>query len=245
MLAGFILTMTFPALPNLESTGDPSIDVALAIAGRFSDAEINAVYKAIALRRDIRHFRPGHVPEEQLSRLIEAARRGPSVGFMQPWRFIRVTDFDLRRAIHALIEEERVRTARTLGEREDEFMRLKVEGVLECAEVLVAALMDGRERHVFGRRTLPEMDLASVACAIQNLWLAARAEGVGMGWVSLFDPAALAELLGMPEGAKPIAVLCLGPVERFYDKPMLESEGWAKRQPLHEQVWENGWRSDS
>lgn len=237
--------MTFPVLPNSEAAGDPAADVALTTAGRFSDAEINAVYKAIALRRDIRHFRPGHVPEPQLSRLIEAARRGPSVGFMQPWRFIRITDAALRRAVHALVEEERIRTARALGEREDEFMRLKVEGVLECAEVLVAALMDGRERHVFGRRTLPEMDLASVACAIQNLWLAARAEGLGMGWVSLFDPAALAELLGMPEGAKPIAVLCLGPVERFYDKPMLESEGWAKRQPLREQVWENGWRNES
>ncbi len=180
--------MIFPDPPNPESTGDST--TAPEVVGRFSDAEINAVYKAIALRRDIRHFRPGHVPAEQLSRLIEAARRGPSVGFMQPWRFIRITDADLRRAVHALVEQERIRTARALGEREDEFMRLKVEGVLECAEVLVAALMDGRERHIFGRRTLPEMDLASVACAIQNLWLAARAEGLGMGWVSLFDPAA-------------------------------------------------------
>ena len=224
---------------------DTSASATPPTAGRFSDAEIDAVYKVIALRRDIRHFRPGRIPEEQLSRLLEAARRAPSVGFMQPWRFIRITNPTLRRSIHALVEDERIRTARALGEREDEFMRLKVEGVLECAEVLVAALMDGRERHIFGRRTLPEMDLASVACAIQNLWLAARAEGLGMGWVSLFDPAALAELLAMPEGAKPIAVLCLGLVERFYDKPMLESEGWAKPQPLQEQVWENGWGSFS
>lgn len=232
--------MTFPDLPNSQSAGDPAA-TAPEVVGRFSDAEINAVYKAIALRRDIRHFRPGCVPTDQLSRLLDAARRGPSVGFMQPWRFIRITDPERRRAVHALVEQERIRTARALGEREDEFMRLKVEGVLECAEVLVAALMDGRERHIFGRRTLPEMDLASVACAIQNLWLAARAEGLGMGWVSLFDPAALAELLAMPEGAKPIAVLCLGPVERFYDKPMLEAEGWAKPQSVQEQVWENGW----
>lgn len=208
---------------------------------RFSDAEISAVYKAIALRRDIRHFQHGHVPEEQLARLLAAAHQAPSVGFMQPWRFIRITDTTLRRAIHAQIEKERIRTARALGERENDFMRLKVEGVLDCAEVLVAALMDGRERHVFGRRTLPEMDLASVACAIQNLWLAARAEGLGMGWVSLFDPDALAELLGMPSGARPVAVLCLGPVERFYEKPMLEQEGWAQRQPLSELVSENGW----
>ena len=120
-------------------------------------------------------------------------------------------------------------------------MRLKVEGVLDCAELLVAALMDGRERHIFGRRTLPEMDLASVACAIQNLWLAARAEGLGLGWVSLFDPDALAGLLAMPAGARPVAVLCLGPVEQFYAKPMLELEGWASRQPLAELVAENQW----
>ena len=157
---------------------------AAATDHRFSDAEIAAVYKAIALRRDMRHFGPGQVPEPQLTRLLAAAHRAPSVGFMQPWRFVRITDPVLRRAIHALVEAERIRTAQALGEREDEFMRLKVEGVLDCAELLVAALMDGRARHIFGRRTLPEMDLASVACAIQNLWLAARAEGLGLGWVS-------------------------------------------------------------
>lgn len=225
--------MTDPGQISATSSDEP--------AHRFSDTEISAVYKAIALRRDMRHFRTGHVPEDQLSRLLAAAHHAPSVGFMQPWRFIRITDVALRRAIHALIEEERIQTARALGEREDEFMRLKVEGVLGCAEVLVAALMDGRERHVFGRRTLPEMDLASVACAIQNLWLAARAEGLGLGWVSLFDPDALAGLLGMPQGARPVAVLCLGPVERFYDKPMLEQTGWAPRQPLAQLVGENGW----
>ena len=235
--------MIIPDPLNRERITD-SVANRATTAGRFSDAEINAVYKVIALRRDIRHFRAGCIPEEQLSRLLEAARQAPSVGFMQPWRFIRITNPTLRRSIHALVEDERVRTARALGKREDEFMRLKVEGMLECAEVLVAALMDGREQHVFGRRTLPEIDLASVACAIQNLWLAARAEGVGMGWVSLFDPVALAVLLGIPEGARPIAVLCLGPVEQFYDKPMLESEGWAKPQPLCEQAWENGWQGE-
>lgn len=216
-------------------------DLALRPTHRFSDAEISAVYKVIALRRDMRHFRGGQVPDEQLARLLAAAHCAPSVGFMQPWRFIRITDATLRCAIHALVEAERIQTARALGEREDEFMRIKVEGMLECAEVLVAALMDGRERHVFGRRTLPEMDLASVACAIQNLWLAARSEGLGLGWVSLFDPAALANLLKMPPGAQPVAILCLGPVEQFYAKPLLEQEGWAQRHPLSELVSENNW----
>ena len=123
--------------------------------------------------------------------------------------------------------QERSRTAAALGEREEEFMRLKVEGILECGELLVAGLAPDRDKHVFGRRTMPEMDLASVACAIQNMWLAARAESVGMGWVSLFEPEALRELLRMPAGAKPVAVLCLGRVPEFYPRPMLEMNQWA------------------
>ncbi len=113
--------------------------------------------------------------------------------------------------------------------------------MLECGELLVMALMDGRERHVFGRRTLPEMDLASVACAIQNMWLAARAEGLGMGWVSLFDVDAVRRLLHMPEGARPVAIQCLGHVDRFYSEPMLQTERWADRMPLADCVFENRW----
>lgn len=207
----------------------------------FSPEERAAVYRAIAERRDMRHFSGGEVAPELLARLLEAAHQAPSVGLMQPWRFIRITRPGLREAIHGLVEEERVRTAEALGERSDEFMRLKVEGIRDCAELLVVALMDGREAHVFGRRTLPEMDLASLACAIQNLWLAARAEGLGMGWVSLFEPQALAELLAMPAGSKPLAVLCLGPVEAFYDAPMLVQQGWAEPRPLSELLFENQW----
>src|SRR5690606_21781374 len=117
-----------------------------------------------------------------------AAHQAPSVGLMQPWRFIRITRSELRTAIAELVEQERLLTAEALAERGSEFMQLKIEGIQDCAELLVVALMEGREAHVFGRRTLPEMDLASAACAIQNLWLAARGEGLGMGWVSLFDP---------------------------------------------------------
>lgn len=208
---------------------------------RYSQTDIDAVYRAIAERRDVRHFLPQPVDPALMQRLLEAAHLAPSVGFMQPWRFIRIADRVMRDAIHALVDEERIQTAHALNEREDEFMRLKVEGIRECGEVLVAALMDGRERHVFGRRTLPEMDLASVACAIQNMWLAARAEGVGMGWVSLFDAARLAALLQMPEGAKPVAVMCIGHVEAFYPRPMLEQEGWARRQSLDDLVYCDTW----
>lgn len=207
----------------------------------FSLEERAAVYRAIAERRDMRHFSGGEVAPELLARLLEAAHQAPSVGLMQPWRFIRITRSALREAIYGLVEEERLRTAEALGERSDEFMRLKVEGIRDCAELLVVALMEGREAHVFGRRTLLEMDLASLACAIQNLWLAARAEGLGMGWVSLFEPQALADLLGMPAGSKPLAVLCLGPVTEFYEAPMLVQQGWAEPRPLSELLFENQW----
>lgn len=207
----------------------------------FSEAQREGVYRAIAERRDMRHFAGGSVEPAVLRRLLEAAHQAPSVGLMQPWRFIRISDRLLRKHIQQLVEAERVRTAQALGERSDEFMKLKVEGINDCAEVLVAALMDDRERHIFGRRTLPEMDLASLSCAIQNLWLAARSEGLGMGWVSLFDPQALADLLELPAGAKPVAVLCLGPVTEFYPAPMLALEGWAQPRPLSELLYENYW----
>jgi len=119
----------------------------------FTDAERAAVYRAIGERRDMRHFIKGEVAPEVLARLLEAAHHAPSVGLMQPWRFIRITDRSLRQQIQGLVEQERVRTAQALGERSDEFMKLKVEGVSDCAEVLVAALMDDREKHIFGRRT--------------------------------------------------------------------------------------------
>ena len=216
------------------------------IPHRYPEADRAALYRAITERRDMRHFLPGQtVAPALLQRLLQAAHRGPSVGFMQPWRFIRVQSTDLRQAIHALVEEERVRTAHALGEREEDFMKLKVQGVLDAAEVLVVAMPPGREAHIFGRRTLPEMDIASAACAIQNLWLAARAEGLGMGWVSIFDPQALAHLLHMPEGAHPLGVLCLGPVAAYYAEPMLQQEKWANRMPLQDMLMDEVWAQES
>ncbi|HEY8526025.1 MAG TPA: 5,6-dimethylbenzimidazole synthase [Acidimicrobiales bacterium] len=207
----------------------------------FAAADAAAVYRAMRLRRDMRHFRPDPVPPDQLARLLRAAHTAPSVGYMQPWRFVRVAEPGLRRALHDLVEAERRRTAEALGERRAAFLRLKVEGILDCGEVLVVALTDGRERYVFGRRTLPEMDVASAACAIQNLWLAARVEGLGLGWVSLFDPDAVARLLGMPSGARPLAILCLGAVDGFYERPMLEDAGWDERRRLADLVWQDRW----
>jgi 5,6-dimethylbenzimidazole synthase len=208
----------------------------------FSATERQAVYRAITERRDMRSFVPDAVvPEDVLARLLHAAHCAPSVGLMQPWRFIRITDTGLRTRIHTLVGEERLRTAEALGPRGDEFLALKVEGILECAELFVVALRDGRQSHVVGRRTLPRMDLASVSCAIQNLWLAARAEGLGMGWVSIFDPVRLGALLAMPDDAEPVAVLCLGPVPDFPPRPQLEIDRWTLGRPLNEFVSENGW----
>lgn len=211
----------------------------------YPSTDIDAIYRVIRERRDMRHFAPGTVSAEQLARIMDAAHHAPSVGFMQPWRFVRVTDPTLRHALHDAVEMERQATAEALGERSDEFMKLKVQGILDCAEVLVAGLMENRDGHIFGRRTLPEMDLASLSCAIQNMWLTARAEGLGMGWVSLFDVKAVQNLLGMPSDAKPMAILCLGPVERFYDEPMLQAEGWAKRIDLATCLAENHWPSST
>jgi 5,6-dimethylbenzimidazole synthase len=210
---------------------------------RYPVDAIAALDRSIRERRDMRHFLPDPLPDGLLNRLIEAAHLAPSVGYMQPWRFIRITESDLRERIHGLVERERLATAEALPSRNNEFRQVKIEGIRECAELLVVALMPERERHIVGRRTLPEMDVASVGCAIQNMWLLARAEGIGLGWVSFFDPQALADLLGMPPGARPLAILCIGQVAAFYPRPMFEDAGWGQRLPLADVLFENGWKA--
>jgi 5,6-dimethylbenzimidazole synthase len=211
----------------------------------FDKAAIEAIYHTIHSRRDIREFAPGPLPDGLLERLYAAAHAAPSVGYMQPWRLIHVSDATLREGMAQLVEEERLRTAAELPTRTAEFLKLKVEGIKTCAEVVVVALMDGCENHLFGKRTMPEMALASAACAIQNMWLAARAEGIGLGWVSFFEPAALARLFVMPPGAKPIAILCLGHVAEFSAQPTLEALGWGQRLPIESVVFENCWPADA
>lgn len=208
----------------------------------FSPDNRETLYSIMRARRDMRHFLPGaRVEAAVLQRLLQAAHSAPSVGLMQPWRFIRISDAKLRERIAALVETERHNTALEMGERTAEFLKVKIEGLRDCAELLavVQAPDDGT---LFGRRTLPqEMALCSTACAIQNLWLAARVENLGMGWVSFFDPVQLAAQLRCPAGAKPIALLCLGPVAEFYKEPMLENNGWRSAKPLHEFVFDNHW----
>ena len=209
---------------------------------RYAAAEIAAIDRVMRERRDIRHFVPGALPEGLLARLIEAAQHAPSVGYMQPWRFVRVASPATREALRQIVDAERAATAAAMPTRSAEFLKLKVEGIREAAAVLVVALMPEREAHVFGRRTLPEMDLASVACAIQNMWLLARAEGIGLGWVSFFDPQAVSALLEMPPGARPVAILCLGPVAEFPPAPLLETLGWGQRLAQDEVLFEDRWK---
>jgi 5,6-dimethylbenzimidazole synthase len=210
---------------------------------RFSAAEAASFYGLVGARRDCRHFkRGGQVEATQLERILQAAHQSPSVGLMQPWRLLRIADADLRAALALCVEAERQATAAALGPRSDEFLRLKVEGIKDCAEVfaLVLAPDDGT---VFGRRTLAaEMALTSVGCMVQNLWLAARVENLGLGWVSMFEPAELGALLHLPAGAQALGLLCLGEVDEFYERPMLEQEGWRQGRPLSELLMTDRWR---
>lgn len=225
--------------PTPEGAGVAS-SIAADPQHRFSAEEREAVYAAIALRRDVRHFEPGPpLADDQLQRLLQAAHQAPSVGLMQPWRFMRLSTPAWRERLLPIVEAERQRTAVALGERGSDFLRLKVEGLRDSAELLAIVLApdDGT---VFGRRSLPrEMAWCSAACAVQNLWLAARVEHLGLGWVSMFDPAELAGALRLPEGAEVLGLLCLGPVARFYERPMLEETGWRRPRPLHDMLMES------
>jgi uroporphyrin-III C-methyltransferase len=244
-----IIGQTVQLSPHYRRAGTPvrASDTAPPLPPRapsptFSAAERASFYRLVQARRDMRHFTPGStVADAVLQRLLAAAHHAPSVGLMQPWRYLRVRDAQVRAQVAALVDRERAATAHALGGRADEFLRLKVEGVRDCAELLVVALApdDGT---VFGRRTMPrDMALCSLACSVENLWLAARAENLGLGWVSMFEPAALADVLGMPEGADPVGVLCLGPVDCFYDAPMLEIGRWRDGRPLIDMVMTDRW----
>ena len=209
---------------------------------QFSEDERDTLYHIMQARRDMRHFIPGkNVDAEIVHRILAAAHTAPSVGLMQPWRFIHIQQSELRETIAKLVAAERLETAEHMGARKAELMKLKLEGVRECAE-LFAVVQAPDDGTLLGRRTMPaEMALCSTACAIQNLWLASRAENLGMGWVSLFDPQELAALLNCPVGAKPVALLCLGPVKEFYARPMLEMENWRQGKELEEMVSVDGW----
>jgi nicotinate-nucleotide--dimethylbenzimidazole phosphoribosyltransferase len=209
---------------------------------RYDEAERETVHRVIAERRDVRRFRPDAVPDGVLHRVLEAAHRAPSVGLMQPWRLIVVRDIATRTAVRRLAQRERLRQAGRFDERTRQFLDQKVEGVVE-APLGVCVCCDHGEPdvEVLGRGTIPETDVYSTACAIENLWLAARAEGLGVGWVSFYRPDDLRALLGIPSGVDPIAYLCLGWPDERPVRPGLEAAGWSARVPLDEVVMHERW----
>jgi nicotinate-nucleotide--dimethylbenzimidazole phosphoribosyltransferase len=210
---------------------------------RYPQAQREAVQRVIAERRDIRRFRPDPVPDDVLERVLGAAHRAPSVGLMQPWRLIVVRSLQTRIEIRRLAQRERMRQAERFDERARHFLDQKIEGIVEAPLGVCVCCDHGDPRtEVLGRATIPETDVYSTACAIENLWLAARAEGVGVGWVSFYRPPDLRELLGMPDRVDPIAYLCLGWPDERPVRPGLEAAGWSARLPLAEVVMEERWR---
>ena len=210
----------------------------------FSDQERETVYKAIYNRRDVRgQFKPDPIPEEVLSRIILAAHHAPSVGFMQPWDFIIVRSQEVKEHIKEGFKVAHQEAAEMFhGEKRDIYKSLKLEGITE-APVGICITCDRARTGpvVIGRTANPEMDLYSSVCAVQNLWLAARAENLGVGWVSIIHHDALREALNMPENVMPIAYLCIGYVTFFHDKPELEKAGWLPRADINSLIHYDQW----
>jgi len=214
----------------------------------FTDQERDALYKTLFSRRDVRgQFKADPIPEEVLSRVLYAAHHAPSVGFMQPWNFILVQSQEVRQQVHRAFTKAHQEAAEMFPEEKQELYRsLKLEGIMESP--LNICITCDRKRTgpvVIGRTHIKEMDVYSSVCAIQNLWLAARAEGLGVGWVSIFDQQRLKEILNIPEHVVPVGYLCIGHVDCFFLKPELESAGWLPRTPIEELVSFNSWNGQA
>lgn len=214
----------------------------------FTEPEREAIYKVMRSRRDIRNFRPEPIADAVLRRILEMAHLAPSVGFMQPWNFLLISSLEIRRQIKALFEEANVAELARIDNvgKKSLYSSLKLEGILE-APLNLAVTCDGRRDvpFVLGRAPMPKTDLFSTCLAIQNLWLAARAEGVGVGWVSILNYTAIEKLLKLPPGVQLIAYLCIGYPTEFRSRPMLEEVGWKQRQPLAELVFADQWGTPS
>lgn len=220
------------------------MDTTLLPAEPLPAVERDGVYRAILTRRDTRgEFLSDPVPDDVLSRLLVAAHHAPSVGFMQPWSFVLVRDAAVRRKVHDAFRQAHAEAAMMFPEDQRSFYSgLKLEGIME-APINICVTCD-RERAgpvVIGRTHIRSMDLYSSVCAVQNLWLAARAEGLGVGWVSIFDNVRVQDALGIPRGIVPVAYLCVGRVKGYHARPELEAAGWRPRLPLSELVHFDQW----
>jgi 5,6-dimethylbenzimidazole synthase len=216
----------------------------LAPAGAFSDDERAAVYRAIFSRRDVRsQFLPDPLSDEVIGRLLQAAHHAPSVGFMQPWNFIVIRDAGVKARVQAAFARANDEAAAMFPEEKRAlYSSLKLQGIVEAPVNLCITCDRTRGgKVVLGRTHNRDMDLYSTVCAVQNLWLAARAEGVGVGWVSIFREEELRGILGLPDHVVPVAYLCLGHVRELYTQPELQLKGWRDRLPLEGLVFQDGW----
>lgn len=226
------------------SEGNSEEVAAPSTAGELSSEEKNGLYAAIFGRRDIRAFRPDQIPEEVLARILDAAHHAPSVGFMQPWDFILIRDTETRQRIKELSDRERRAAACFFEEpRRSKYLSMKLEGILDAPLNLCVTCDPTRGGpQVLGRNSIPETDVYSTCLAVQNLWLAARAEGVGVGWVSILRNAELREILRMPHHIIPVAYLCMGyPRDGFPEEPLLQTNGWRDRISLDSLVRHERW----
>jgi len=214
------------------------------VVGEFTEAEKRGLYKAIYERRDVRdRFVATPVPESILYKVLDAAHHAGSVGFMQPWSFILIRNREIKEQVKSLFDRANLAAAKVFeGEKHEMYSRLKLEGICE-APINVCVTCDPTRNgpHVLGRHTIRDTDVYSTCCAIQNLWLAARAEGVGVGWVSILDPVELRTLLRIPAHVIPVAYLCLGYVSEFLPRPQLETTGWLPRLSMEELIFEERW----
>lgn len=219
---------------------DPTLLPALPLP----PAERAGVYRAILTRRDTRsEFLPDPVPDELVSRLLVAAHHAPSVGFMQPWSFILIRNAGVRRRVHEAFATAHAEAALMFPERlRDTYRALKLEGIMDAPlNICVTCDRDRAGPAVIGRTHIRAMDLYSAACAVQNLWLAARAEGLGVGWVSIFDNGTVQRILNIPKRVVPIAYLCVGRVSGYHARPELETAGWRERLPIAPLVHFDEW----
>ena len=210
----------------------------------FSEREKDGVYKAIHSRRDVRaQFKQESIPDDVLIRILDAAHHAPSVGFSQPWNFILIKDLETRRKVKASFNEERERSSKLIDDpKRSAYLALKLEGILDAPVNLCVTYDPTRfGPFVIGRTSISETGVYSVCCAIQNLWLAARAEGIGVGWVSILSNNDLREILQIPDHIEPIAYLTMGYVSHFEEKPDLERTGWLPRLPLNDVVYFEKW----
>lgn len=232
---------------TLRGTSRPAASDAMAsrapAVSDFTAEERDAVYKAILARRDIRSFLPNPIPNEVLMRILQAAHHGPSVGYMQPWNFIVIRNPNTLRELQKVAEKERIRASENYTElQRDYYLRLKIEGLTQGPVTLCVTNDTHRGGpHVLGRNTIPETDLMSTSCAIENMWLAARAEGIGLGWVSFYEKADVRRILNIPDTVDPVALLTLGYTSYFPEIPLLERVGWRKRLDLNDLVFEDEW----